>query len=59
MGEEEGIITGNGLTVTVEVAVPVQPFKSVPKIEYAMVDVGSAITVAPDVELRFVFGLQV
>jgi hypothetical protein len=50
------LIAGNGLTVTVTVVVPVQPFAVVPVTVYVVVAVGFAVTVAPEVALNPVAG---
>ena len=47
-----------GPTVTVTLAVPVQPFASVDVTVYVMVEVGLAFTVAPVVVFKPVEGLQ-
>ena len=52
------VMVGKGFTVTVTVAVPVQPDDVVPVTVYVVVTVGFAVTVAPVVELRFVAGDQ-
>jgi hypothetical protein len=56
----EGLIvtTGKGLTVTVTVAVLVQPAALVPVTVYVVVAVGDAVTVVPVVELKPVEGVQ-
>jgi hypothetical protein len=51
------VTTGSGFTVTVEVAVPLQP-RLLPVIVYVVVVVGLAVTDAPLVTLRFVLGDQ-
>lgn len=48
--------TGNGFTVTVDVAVFVHPFTSVPVTVYVVVEVGFAFTLAPVVALNAVAG---
>jgi hypothetical protein len=54
---EVAVTTGEELTVTVEVAVPVHP-AVVPETVYTVVDAGLAVTLAPVVPLNPVPGLQ-
>ena len=50
---------GNEFTVTVTVAVLVQPAAVVPVTVYVIVEVGLAVTVAPVVDDKLVAGLHV
>ena len=50
------VIVGRGNTVTVQVAVPVQPKAFVPVTVYVVVTVGEAVTTEPVVALKFVAG---
>jgi hypothetical protein len=52
----ETAITGKGFTVTVTVAVSVQPVIFPPTTLYVVVTVGLAVTVPPNVVLRPVAG---
>jgi hypothetical protein len=61
MEADEGVMVnvGSGLTVTTTVPEFIQPFELIPVTVYVMVRVGVAVTVAPVVALRFVFGAHV
>ena len=52
------VSTGNGLTVTTDVVLPVQPFEAVPVIVYVVELSGVAVTLDPVTALNPVGGAQ-